>query len=248
MFTNFLKINLKKNIKYILLLFILLVSVYFIFSNYWSISIEKFEWNHKFESECDCKRNEIIYVKNSQSAESFDILSSKNINKKVYDLKKFASSVFTCDLYNVLKRGKNLKVIGLSLYGNNTFYYKYLPLLSKSIQSMYPGWIMRVYHDDSINPMTKCEIECLRDDNNKLIDNTDFCNIHKMPMKGSFNKTWDAKYIHSMEWRWFPIGDIFVQVFSSRDSDSKIIQRELDSVDVWLKSNKPGHIMRGFYT
>ena len=51
-----------------------------------------------------------------------------------------------------------------------------------------------------------------------------------------------------MEWRWFPIGDIFVQVFSSRDSDSKIIQRELDSVDVWLKSNKSGHIMRGFYT
>ena len=110
---------------------------------------------------------------------------------------------------------------------------------------MYPGWIMRVYHDDSINPNTKCELECLKDENNVLIDNTDFCNIQNMPMKGSFNKTWNAKYIHSMMWRWFPIGDTFVKIFSSRDTDSIIIQREIDSVNVWFNSNKPGHIMRG---
>lgn len=36
-----------------------------------------------------------------------------------------------------------------------------------------------------------------------------------------------------------------VDVFSSRDTDSYILQRELDSVNVWLSSDKPGHIMRG---
>ena len=46
-------------------------------------------------------------------------------------------------------------------------------------------------------------------------------------------------------WRWFPIGDSFVDVFSSRDTDSYIIQREIDSVNAWLESDKVGHIMRG---
>ncbi len=49
-----------------------------------------------------------------------------------------------------------------------------------------------------------------------------------------------------MMWRWFPISDDFVDIFSSRDSDSTLIQREKDSVDVWLKSNNLFHIMRKF--
>ena len=47
-----------------------------------------------------------------------------------------------------------------------------------------------------------------------------------------------------MKWRWLPIGDSFVDAFSSRDSDSFILQREVDSVKLWLKSDKVGHIMR----
>ena len=235
-------ITFKKNIKYILV-FLLLISTYLYFNN--STNIENFDRNHKFSSECDCRRNENIYVLNSRYSNSVDILLSSDNSSIVYNLEKFESSVFSCDLYNVLRRGKDIKVIGFSLYGKNSFYYKHLKTISKSIQSMYPGWIMRVYHDDSINPNTKCELECLKDENNVLIDNTDFCNIQNMPLKGSFNKTWDAKYIHAMMWRWFPIGDTFVKIFSSRDSDSIIIPREIDSVNVWLNSSKPGHIMRG---
>ena len=40
------------------------------------------------------------------------------------------------------------------------------------------------------------------------------------------------------------MADDFVDVFSSRDSDSNIIQREKDSVGEWLKSNNLFHIMR----
>ena len=59
------------------------------------------------------------------------------------------------------------------------------------------------------------------------------------------NRTWDASYIHAMMWRWFPIRDQFVDVFMSRDSDSTIFQREIDSVNAWLNTDKVGHIMRG---
>ena len=241
---GFINLNLKKKFNSIsLLVFIILFSIYFFFEN--PTNFENLEWNRKFISECDCRRNENIYVVNSLTSQSGDFLITSENKKIVYTLKKFESSCFTCDLYNVLRRGKDLKVIAFSLYGKNTFYYKHLHLLSRSIRVLYPGWIMRVYHDDSINPNTKCEIECLKDENNILIDNTDFCNIHKMPLKGSFSKTWNAKYIHSMMWRWFPIGDTFVKIFSSRDTDSIVTQREIDSVNVWLDSNKSGHIMRG---
>jgi hypothetical protein len=57
--------------------------------------------------------------------------------------------------------------------------------------------------------------------------------------------SWSATYMNSMKWRWFPINDPFVDAFMSRDADSLIIQREVDSVKVWLESDKVGHIMRG---
>ena len=111
-----------------------------------------------------------------------------------------------------------------------------------------------MYHDNSIKNNTNCKFECLIDkENKKLFDNIDFCNINTIPGQRNSNKKqwktrsmtyWDAGYIHAMKWRWFPIVDRFVDVFSSRDSDSRIIKREVDSVAVWLKSKKVGHIMR----
>jgi len=38
---------------------------------------------------------------------------------------------------------------------------------------------------------------------------------------------------------------LLLYVFMNRDSDSLIIQREVDSVNVWLQSSEVGHIMRG---
>ncbi len=117
---------------------------------------------------------------------------------------------------------------------------------------------MRIHHDNSIDPDIQCKLECLKDETGVLTDNVDFCNIEKVP--GRQNKafpskrwldneteifTWNATYMHAMKWRWFPINDQFVDVFMSRDSDSNILQREVDSVNEWLASGKVGHIMRG---
>ena len=124
----------------------------------------------------------------------------------------------------------------------------------KSIKKFYPGWILRVHPDSSISKNLKCELECIKDDKGEQITNLEFCDIEKMPgnqnqddIRNWFNRTWNASYIHAMKWRWFPIRDHFVDAFMSRDSDSVFIQREIDSVNVWLKSNKAGHIMRGSF-
>ena len=111
---------------------------------------------------------------------------------------------------------------------------------------MYPGWILRVYHDSSIRPSTKCEIECLKHEG-ELIDIVDFCDIERMPDLSENYLTWNASYIHSAMWRWLTFGDHFVDVFSSRDIDGMIFQREIDSVNVWLNSTRFGHIMRGIF-
>jgi hypothetical protein len=150
-------------------------------------------------------------------------------------------------MYNVLRRGKHQKVIGYSLYGKNKFYYDKLKNLTKQINQFYPGWIMRVYYDDSIDQSIICEIECARksdEPNAELIDNVDFCNVNRLRLKLNEDVEVNANYTHKMKWRWFPIGDSFVDIFSSRDSDSFILQREVDSVNVWLNSDKVGHIMR----
>ena len=48
-----------------------------------------------------------------------------------------------------------------------------------------------------------------------------------------------------MTWRYLPLGDSFVDFMASRDIDSSLIQREIDSVNVWLNSNTLFHVMRG---
>ena len=118
--------------------------------------------------------------------------------------------------------------------------------MSKTIKKLYPEWIIRVYHDDTIDSNIICELECQKDSNNNLLDNIVFCDVNNLPE--SFldtNFRWSASFMNKMMWRWLPIGDSFVDVFMSRDSDSYMLQREVDSVNVWLNSTKLGHIMRG---
>ena len=131
--------------------------------------------------------------------------------------------------------------------------------LTLLIKKYYPGWTLRVYHDNSIDHTVKCKLECLRDPNGTLLDNVDFCDIENLPglpfdnfpnqkdyeISSKYLNAWNASFVHAMIWRWFPLSDLFVDVFLSRDSDSIIFQREVDSVNVWLTSNKVAHIMRG---
>lgn len=196
-----------------------------------------------FKSECSCRNNDFILVEKNDK-----VYNIKNRNNNImYSLTKteFEKLHFTCDLYKTLKRGKSQKVIGYSLYGTDPLYYNYLKRLSNEIKAKYKDWIMRVYYDSTVNKSVICELDCLKDEQGNLLDNVDFCNVESLPIKNSYRQDWSLAYLHAMMWRWLPIGDSFVDVFSSRDSDSLIIQREIDSVNVWLASSKTVHIMRG---
>ena len=198
----------------------------------------------KLKSNCEC-RNEGIFIE-SLNTSTYRVW---NGNKKHYDvdMEKVKLESITCDLYNVLRRGPQQKIIGISLYGTDDRYYKSLKLIARQAAKHYPEWIMRIYYDNSIIKSAICEIECLReneDEKSKLLDNVDFCNINNIP-NDLPSKTWSCDYTHSMKWRWLPIGDPFVDVFISRDSDSWFHDREYEAVKVWLKSEYLFHIMRG---
>lgn len=197
----------------------------------------------QFNSICDCKKNQTIYLTRTLSG-ILKVEYSFKPSKYAFDSSELS---LTCDYYNALRYGTRQKVIGYSLYGKNAYYSDGFYNLSKLVKKFYPNWIVRVYHDDTIDSRLICDIECQRDDSNtEFLDNIVFCNTNYLPVSfENTDLTWSASYLNKMMWRWLPLGDSLVEVFMSRDSDSLIIQREIDSVNVWLESNQIGHIMRG---
>ena len=205
------------------------------------LNIEKssFELNGqqlKLKSECDCKnRFDTVIITKKDKIFEFSRNNDQNIMFKL-TAKEFESDILTCDLYRTLRRGKNQKVIGLSLYGQGNMFKEALFSLIEQAKTLYKGWTIRVYHDND-KQLDICEYECHH-------DNIDFCDITQLPMGLKMDQSWSANHIHSMMWRFLPIGDSFVDYFISRDIDSCILQREIDAVNEWLKSNKLFHIMR----
>lgn len=158
---------------------------------------------------------------------------------------EYNSSRFTCNMFSTFRRGKHVKTLSFSLYGRNNFYYYKIRDIAKEIRKFYPGWLMRVYHESNVDRSSLCDIECQLGEDGKLLDNTDFCDLsdYKVNFSNGTQLT-PAEYILPMMMRFLPVGDSFVDVMMSRDTDSYIIQREIDSVKVWLDSGKLFHIMR----
>ena len=200
----------------------------------------------KLKSKCNCKFKQQINVIKNNVENNYEIWLNKE--KLLYNLTnlEYDSLNVTCDLYNVLRRGKNQKVISYSLYGKSDRYYRFLHPLIMTIKRYYPTWLMRVYYDDSIDLNKICEIECaIEKKTGLMLDNADFCNSNSLNLKlNNVNLLLNASYMHSMKWRWLPMGDSFVNIFMSRDTDSLILQREIDAVKDWLNRSTVVHIMR----
>ena len=220
-----------------------------------------------FTNGCDCRRIEKILIERINFKE-YTIRLSYNQN---YNIDLNTEKIFRvgCNLNKVLRRGRNQRVVSYSLFAasikEKEIDAKYTDLLRElayTIHKYFPDWLIRIYYDGSDSRILKknliCSLECLTDRvTSKLIDNVDFCDISRLPFDvsgtrdligESAKRVWSAKYIHGMIWRWLPIGDSLVHSFMSRDTDSIIIQREIDSIHVWLNSNRSGHIMRGFFS
>jgi hypothetical protein len=225
----------------------------FLKNSFENIFLQPLEKSFYFESQCKCKKDDQIVLHKYNSYYTVNSFNrTQNSTKFLYKITndEFQQLNLTCGIYNSLRRGKSQKVLAFALYGNNTFFYDKLKVIARQVRELYSDWSIRVYHDNSIKKSIICEIDCAID-KNRTLDNADFCNIENdtrlapININNLNNKLSNFSYIHAMKWRWLPMGDSFVEAFSSRDTDSFLLQREVDSVSVWTKSNKVGHIMRG---
>jgi hypothetical protein len=116
---------------------------------------------------------------------------------------------------------KNL--ISYSLWGDNPMYWKGALRNIEQAKNYFPGWICRFYIDKNCKPEL---IETISGENVEVI---------LIESKDSF---------HGMFWRFFASEDEEVDVFLSRDCDSRFSERELLAINEWLISDKDFHIMR----
>lgn len=113
------------------------------------------------------------------------------------------------------------KVISFSLWGDNPKYTIGAIKNAELAPFIYTGWEVWFYVANSVPHDIVSELET----KSKV--------IHRK------NGNWD-----SMVWRFEPISDTSVDVFISRDTDSRLNYRERRAVDAWLVSDKRLHLMR----
>ena len=121
-------------------------------------------------------------------------------------------------------------VVAYSMYGDKTAssassrrYSDGALANAELVKSVFPGWQMRVYHDDTVPDDL---LDKLRQYGVELRD---------MTQSGLSNK---------MTWRFTVASDASVDRFIIRDLDSRLSIREKAAVDEWILSGKKFHIMR----
>ena len=114
-------------------------------------------------------------------------------------------------------------IVAYSLWGDHPMYWIGALRNIEQVSKYFPGWICRFYIDKN------CKKE--------LIDTIkgDKVEVLLVDSKDSF---------HGMFWRFWAAEDPEVDIFLSRDCDSRFSDREVSAINEWLKSDKDFHIMR----
>ena len=148
-------------------------------------------------------------------------------------------------------RGPHQRVVTYSLYGDannaSTFrrYYSLMSNLSMTVEKLYPGWTLRIYHaftqQDREAYAALCNIYC-------RFPHVDLCNVRELWQRiGNATVPIDPALLSGLNrkiYRFLVMLDPHVDVFISRDVDSLIFRREVAAVDQWLQSNYTFHVMR----
>ncbi|MBC8038599.1 MAG: hypothetical protein H7X89_15435 [Rhizobiales bacterium] len=116
------------------------------------------------------------------------------------------------------------KVIAFSLWGENPKYTVGAIKNADLATCFYPGWICRFYVAKNV-PLPIIQ-ELLAK------NNTEVFVVNERP-------DWTGMF-----WRFFAACDPFVDVMISRDTDSRLGEREMLAVTEWEKSDRGFHIMR----
>jgi hypothetical protein len=93
----------------------------------------------------------------------------------------------------------------------------------EQVSNHFPGWICRFYIDKNCKSEL---IETIKGENVEVV---------LVDSKDSF---------HGMFWRFWASEDPDVDIFLSRDCDSRLSDREVAAIKEWLSSDKDFHIMR----
>jgi len=130
--------------------------------------------------------------------------------------------------FNPLNPAEN--VIAYGLWGNEPRYHA--PLLENArIQPhLFPGWTIRIYHDDTVDP------GYLRTLASHGVDLRPVALPPGVPP------------LRRLLWRFAVIADPTVCRFLIRDADSLLSVKERVAVDAWLQSCYPFHAMRDWFT
>lgn len=114
-------------------------------------------------------------------------------------------------------------IVAYSLWGNHPMYWRGAIRNIEQVKKYFPGWICRFYIDKNSDQNL---IETIKGDNVEVI---------LVDSKDSF---------HGMFWRFWASEEEEVDVFLSRDCDSRFSDREVSAINDWLDSDKDFHIMR----
>lgn len=117
-----------------------------------------------------------------------------------------------------------MKVISFSIWGDNPTYTIGAVKNADLAKQLYPDWKCWFYVG------TSCPKEIV-----KQLKARDNCLVIPMEDEGDWT---------GMFWRFLPASDPSVEVMLSRDTDSRLNQREKEAVEEWLSSDKSFHIMR----
>lgn len=112
-----------------------------------------------------------------------------------------------------------MKVIAYSLYGDRKMYTEGMLRNIELAPVIYPGWRVWIYCNETV-PREYLE-------RYKRYDHVEIKDMTGSPYPG-------------MMWRFLPKVDIFI----SRDTDSRLMIREKECVEEWLASDKKMHVMR----
>jgi hypothetical protein len=140
---------------------------------------------------------------------------------------EYKSSTPKAMLWDNCMNGREYCVISMALYAHEVSYLdwirKRLPLYRDAMDIFYPGWRLRIHHDESVS-FSVLESVAARGAETILV--TDF--------KGQ---------IAGMFWRFYVADDLDVDRYIVRDIDSDFNWRERSAVDEWIRSNVSFHSM-----
>jgi len=117
-----------------------------------------------------------------------------------------------------------MKVISFGVWGTNPLYTTGIVDNCNIIQKLYLDWEPWVYYNNTLPA--------------QIVDE-----LHNMNVKLIHINNDNTNGLNSV-WRFQPSMNESVDVFLSRDCDSRITQREMQLVNMWLNSDKELHIIR----